>query len=93
MQLWLSHGSEVSIREQLATQVILAILSEDLAPGQRLPSTRELGRRSIFIRTPSVRAIGNWNGSDGWSSGTAAVYTFGIKSRKGLCHLPYCSTS
>jgi len=45
MQLWLSHGSEVSIREQLATQVVLAILSEDLAPGQRLPSTRELGRR------------------------------------------------
>ena len=45
MQLWLSHGSEVSIREQLATQVVLAILSEDLAPGQRLPSTRELARR------------------------------------------------
>jgi GntR family transcriptional regulator len=45
MQLWLSHGSEVSIREQLATQVILAILSDDLAPGQRLPSTRELARR------------------------------------------------
>src|SRR3979409_2789667 len=45
MQLWLSHGSEVSIREQLVTQVVLAILSEDLAPGQRLPSTRELGRR------------------------------------------------
>jgi DNA-binding transcriptional regulator YhcF (GntR family) len=36
---------EVSIREQLATQVVLAILSSDLAPGQRLPSTRELGRR------------------------------------------------
>jgi len=45
MQLWLAHGSEVSIREQLATQVILAILSNDLAPGQRLPSTRELARR------------------------------------------------
>lgn len=45
MQLWLAHGGEVSIREQLATQVVLAILSEDLAPGQRLPSTRELARR------------------------------------------------
>jgi GntR family transcriptional regulator len=45
MQLWLAHGSEVSIREQLATQVVLAILSQDLAPGQRLPSTRELARR------------------------------------------------
>src|ERR1700675_152805 len=45
MQLWLAHGSEVSIREQLATQVILAILSDDLSPGQRLPSTRDLARR------------------------------------------------
>lgn len=45
MQLWFARGSEVSIREQLVTQVILGILSEDLAPGQRLPSTRELARR------------------------------------------------
>ena len=45
MRLWLAHGSEVSIREQLVTQVVLAILSDDLAPGQRLPSTRELARR------------------------------------------------
>jgi DNA-binding transcriptional regulator YhcF (GntR family) len=45
MRLWLAHGSEVSIREQLATQVVLSILSDDLLPGQRLPSTRELARR------------------------------------------------
>jgi DNA-binding transcriptional regulator YhcF (GntR family) len=45
MQLWFARGSEVTIREQLVTQVILSILSDDLAPGQRLPSTRELARR------------------------------------------------
>src|SRR6202795_1484240 len=45
MQLWFARGSEVTIREQLVTQVILGILSDDLAPGQRLPSTRELARR------------------------------------------------
>jgi len=45
MQFWFARGSEVSIREQLVTQVILGILSDDLAPGQRLPSTRELARR------------------------------------------------
>lgn len=45
MQLWFAHGSEVTIREQLVTQVVLGILSDDLAPGQRLPSTRELARR------------------------------------------------
>src|ERR1700694_1089161 len=45
VQLWFARRSEVTIREQLVTQVILGILSDDLAPGQRLPSTRELARR------------------------------------------------
>jgi DNA-binding transcriptional regulator YhcF (GntR family) len=45
MQLWFARDSEVTIREQLVTQIILGILSDDLAPGQRLPSTRELARR------------------------------------------------
>jgi GntR family transcriptional regulator len=45
MQLWFARESEVSIREQLVTQIILGILGDDLAPGQRLPSTRELARR------------------------------------------------
>jgi DNA-binding transcriptional regulator YhcF (GntR family) len=45
MRLWLSRGSEVSIRDQLVTQVVLGILSKELKPGQRLPSTRELARR------------------------------------------------
>jgi DNA-binding transcriptional regulator YhcF (GntR family) len=45
MQLWLARGSEVTVREQLVTQIILGIMSDDLAPGQRLPSTRELARR------------------------------------------------
>jgi GntR family transcriptional regulator len=45
MQLWFAHESAVTLREQLVTQIILAILSDDLHPGQRLPSTRELARR------------------------------------------------
>ncbi|HEX8812669.1 MAG TPA: GntR family transcriptional regulator [Terracidiphilus sp.] len=45
MQFWFARGSEVSIREQLVTQVVLGILSDDLAAGERLPSTRELARR------------------------------------------------
>lgn len=45
MRLWLSRGSEVSIRDQLVTQVILSILSGELTPGERLPSIRELARR------------------------------------------------
>jgi DNA-binding transcriptional regulator YhcF (GntR family) len=45
MQFWFARGSEVSIREQLVTQVVLGILSDDLEPGLRLPSTRDLARR------------------------------------------------
>jgi DNA-binding transcriptional regulator YhcF (GntR family) len=45
MQLWFAHDGGVTLREQLVTQIILGILSEDLPPGQRLPSTRELARR------------------------------------------------
>src|SRR5208282_1846528 len=45
MQLWFAHQSAVTLHEQLVTQIILGILSDDLRPGQRLPSTRGLARR------------------------------------------------
>src|ERR1700735_5280916 len=45
MQLWFAHDSGVTLREQLITQIILGIVSDDLRAGQRLPSTRELARR------------------------------------------------
>ena len=45
MHFWLTRGSAVTIREQIESQVTLGILSGDLAPGERLPSTRELARR------------------------------------------------
>jgi GntR family transcriptional regulator len=55
MRLWLSRDSEVSIREQLVTQVVLSILSGELEPGDRLPSTRELARR-FHIHANTVSA-------------------------------------
>jgi DNA-binding transcriptional regulator YhcF (GntR family) len=55
MRLWLNRTVEVSLREQLITQVILGILCHELAPGQRLPSTRDLSRRfGIHANTASV---------------------------------------
>ena len=45
MRIWLSKNSDVPLREQLATQIILGIVSDDLKAGQKLPSTRELARR------------------------------------------------
>lgn len=44
MRFWIARDSEVPVREQLVTQIVLGILSDDLSPGQRLPSTRELAR-------------------------------------------------
>lgn len=45
MRLWLSKNSAASLREQLATQLTLGILSGDLKAGEKLPSVRELARR------------------------------------------------
>ena len=45
MKFWLSKNSEVPIREQLVTQIVLGIVSNDLKAKQRLPSTRDLARR------------------------------------------------
>jgi DNA-binding transcriptional regulator YhcF (GntR family) len=56
MQLWFARDSKVSIREQLVTQIILGILSGDLTPGLRLPSTRELARR--FRLHPNTVSVG-----------------------------------
>lgn len=45
MKIWLSKNSEISVREQLVAQITLGITSDDLKPGEKLPSTRELARR------------------------------------------------
>jgi DNA-binding transcriptional regulator YhcF (GntR family) len=45
VRLWFAPSSDVPLYRQLVTQVELAILSGDLRPGDRLPSTRELARR------------------------------------------------
>jgi DNA-binding transcriptional regulator YhcF (GntR family) len=45
VRLWFAASSEVPVYRQLATQVALAILSGELKPGDRLPSTRDLARR------------------------------------------------
>ena len=56
MRLWFSANSDVPLYRQLMTQVQLAILSGDLRPGDRLPSTRELARR--FAIHPNTVSAG-----------------------------------
>src|SRR5688500_8336017 len=45
MKIWLSENSEVPVRDQLSTQILLGVVSGDLAVGERLPSRREIARR------------------------------------------------
>ena len=55
MRLWLSKNSDVPLHEQLVTQIILGIVSNDLKVRQRLPSTRDLARRyGIHANTVSA---------------------------------------
>jgi DNA-binding transcriptional regulator YhcF (GntR family) len=55
VKFWISKNSEVSIHEQIVTQVRLGVASRDLLPGEKLPSTRELARRfGIHANTVSA---------------------------------------
>ncbi len=59
MRLWLNRTSnrsgDISLRDQLTTQVRLGILCRELRPGEKLPSTRELARRfGIHANTASA---------------------------------------
>jgi DNA-binding transcriptional regulator YhcF (GntR family) len=65
MRLWLSKNSEVPLREQLTTQIVLGIVSDDLKPGQRLPSTRELALR-FHIHSNTVSAAYRDLAERGW---------------------------
>ena len=55
MRFWITKNSELPVREQLARQVLLGILSEDLPAGKKLPSVRALARRhNIHANTVSA---------------------------------------
>jgi GntR family transcriptional regulator len=65
MRLWLNRSDEISLREQLTTQVRLGILCRELKPGERLPSTRELARR-FGIHPNTASAAYRELEQDGW---------------------------
>jgi DNA-binding transcriptional regulator YhcF (GntR family) len=55
MKIWITKNSEIPVRDQIVSQVRVAIASGDLRPGDKLPSTRELARRfSIHANTVSA---------------------------------------
>jgi DNA-binding transcriptional regulator YhcF (GntR family) len=56
MKLWISKSAAETIQEQLRAQIVLGIVSGDLAPGERLPSTAVIARR-FHIHANTVRAV------------------------------------
>jgi GntR family transcriptional regulator len=65
MHFWFVHSGEVSIREQIVTQITLGILCEDLIAGERLPSTRQLARR-FHLHANTVSAAYRQLELEGW---------------------------
>ena len=75
MRFWVSRGASAPIREQLAAQLILGILSRKYPPGERLPSVRELARR-LRVHANTVSAVYKDLAGRGWVSRRAGAGVF-----------------
>ncbi|MGC2621453.1 MAG: GntR family transcriptional regulator [Acidobacteriaceae bacterium] len=78
MRLWFAASSEVPVYRQLVTQVVLAIFSGELQPGDKLPSTRELARR-FGLHPNTISAGYRQLEREGW---TEARHGSGVYVRK-----------
>jgi DNA-binding transcriptional regulator YhcF (GntR family) len=65
VKLWLMHSGEISLPEQIATQMRLAVLSGELRPGERLPSVRALARR-LALHHNTISAAYRRLEQEGW---------------------------
>ena len=73
MRLWLNRSAEVSLREQLSTQVVLGILTREILPAATAQHARAGAPLRHSSPTPPAPAIANWNATAGLSSATAAA--------------------
>ncbi|MGD1106330.1 MAG: GntR family transcriptional regulator [Terracidiphilus sp.] len=83
MRLWLNRSADVPLREQLITQVVLAILTREVLPGQRLPSTRELARR-FGIHPNTASAAYRQLEQEGWLELRHGSGVFVSRARRGV---------
>ena len=63
--IWLTRDHSVPIHDQLVTQILLGILSDDLKPGQRLPSVRALAR-VLHVNSNTISGAYRELVRDGW---------------------------
>jgi len=92
MRFWFEHSSDVSLREQLVAQVTLGILCGELAPGERLPSIRELARR-FNLHANTISAGYRQLEAEGWvasrkGSGVYVRDTRPASHRADSAHIP-----
>jgi len=65
IRLWLSRDKAIPVREQLGAQLLFGILSRRIAPGERLPSVRDLARR-LKVHPNTVSAAYGDLAERGW---------------------------
>jgi DNA-binding transcriptional regulator YhcF (GntR family) len=65
IRLWLSRDKSIPVREQLVAQLLYGILSRRIAPGERLPSVRDLARR-LDVHPNTVSAAYHDLSARGW---------------------------
>lgn len=65
MRFWFIHSGDVSLHDQIVTQISLAILSGDLGPEERLPGVRIMARR-FDIPPATVTAAYHQLERQGW---------------------------
>jgi DNA-binding transcriptional regulator YhcF (GntR family) len=87
MRLWLNRSGEISLREQLITQVILGILTREMLPGDRLPSTRELARRFAIHSNTASAAYRELEG-EGWVEFRHGSGVFVCRARPAAARTP-----
>jgi GntR family transcriptional regulator len=67
IRVWLSRSKSISVREQLGSQLLFGILSRTIAPGERLPSVRDLARR-LKVHPNTVSSAYRDLAARGWVS-------------------------
>lgn len=65
MRFWVARGTPTPIKEQLISQLLLAIFSGRFAPGERLPSVRQLARR-LQLHANTISAVYQELAARGW---------------------------
>lgn len=83
IRLWLSKDARTPVREQLSAQLLLGVISGNLAAGEKLPSVRDLARR-LRIHRNTVSAVYQDLARRGWLEVRQGSGVYVMSGRDGL---------